>query len=133
MSLMNGGARLSSTALAADTSANGTARNGASLATGTVEFDTLCILCTTTIVTGSVVATYKIQVSNDGTNWYDLRPLSNTAPTTVTASGSVVLAVPGGVVGFIYCRAVATLSGAATAAGDTTAVTYNFVKFDEAR
>lgn len=133
MANMYEGSRLAIAALAVATSPNGTARNGTTIAAGTVEFSQLSLLCTTTIVTGSVVATYTVQVSDDNSTWYTFRPQSNTAPTTVTATGSIVLDVHPSIQTWRYFRPVATLSGAATAAGDTTLVTCKIIKFDEAR
>lgn len=120
--------RTSKVGLASATSANGTARNGASLAMSDVHPGTLSAQCTVTIVTGSVVCTWKPQVSMDATTWYDLKTLNNAAAVTSTADATLAIHIPGeSVAAWMYFRMVATLSGAATAAGDLTAVTYRFV------
>lgn len=114
--------------LASATSANGTARNGASLAVNDVHPGTLSAQCTVTIVTGSVVCTWKPQVSMDATTWYDLKTLNNAAAVTSTADATLCLEVPWSqCAGWMYFRMAATLSGASTAAGDLTAVTYRYV------
>lgn len=115
------------TALASATSANGVARNGATMQPGLFAPGSMSVLCTATIVTGSVVATFKIQVSDDNTTFYDLKPMNNAASVTVTATGSVVLAVDSAAHSWRYMRVVATLSGAATAAGDLTECTYRML------
>lgn len=117
---------LSEVALASATSADGTARNGATLATNGVRPGTLSARCTATIVTGSVVATFRWQVSADGTTFYDLKESPNTAHVAVTATGSVVIDAPPSVSGWEYCRVTATLSGATTAAGDLTLANYHY-------
>lgn len=113
--------------LAVATSANGTDRDGAAIDMSNVCPGTLSFHCTTTIVTGSVVATYKVQVSRDGTNYYDLKPINNAAYVTMTASGAMVIPVDHAASGWNWVRIRATLSGAATAAGDTTLVAHQFV------
>jgi len=129
MSYMNPGDRFSSAGLASATSANGTARNGASLALNQVEPGTLICECVATIVTGSVVATFQPQVSTDGSTWVDLTTQTNTAITTVTATATRAIPISVQVAAYAYFRMVATLSGAATAGGDLTAVTYRWVRF----
>jgi len=115
-------------ALASATSANGTARNGASLILPVVQRNTLSVECTVTIVTGSVVCTINPQVSMDGTNWFDLKLTNNAANVTLSASGTVAIGIPA-VSGWQFFRVRMTLSGAATAAGDLTAATYRYEKF----
>ena len=119
--------RSNKTALATLSTSNGTARNGATLAIADVDPASLSVQTTTTIVTGSVVATYKPQVSMDGTTWYDLKLPNNAANVTVTADATLALDVPSSVMGWMYFRIVATLSGASTASGDTTAAVYRYV------
>lgn len=119
--------RVSSVALASATSANGTARNGAVLNGDLPHPGTLVIDCGATIVTGSVVASFKLQGSIDGTTWVDLKNLENVATVTLAATGTVALLVPMAAYTFQQFRAVATLSGATTAAGDLTVVTYRYV------
>ncbi len=114
--------------LASATSANGTARNGATLALGFVARNTLSVQCTVTIVTGSVVCTIVPQVSMDDSTWYDLKTTNNAAPVTVTADATLALQVQG-TSGWRFFRAKMTLSGAATAAGDLTAATYRYEKY----
>jgi hypothetical protein len=117
-------------ALASLTSADGVARNGATLITNSIKDGTLSAFVTATIVTGSVVATIKWQVSADNSTFYDVRDLNNTAPTTITATASRVIPAPAVAMGWEYARVVVTLSGAATAAGDLTVANYHYVPYD---
>jgi hypothetical protein len=78
-----------------------------------------------------VLATFKVQVSDNGTDWYELID-GGTAVSEATASGTgsdvvsrFAIYVPD-VSGFKSVRAVATLSGAATAAADLTKVDYKY-------
>lgn len=126
------GARRSLAALASATSANGTARNGTAVATNQVTQGTLIADVTVTIVTGSVVATVKHQVSEDNSTFTDLVGQTNVAQTTITATASVTYTVPQEAIQKPYYRTVITLSGAATAAGDLTVVTNRWLAFEEA-
>jgi hypothetical protein len=117
--------------LASATSANGTARNGTSITLATVAAGSLSIAASATIVTGSVVATYKPQVSLDNSTWYDVKLSNNAANVTLTASGDLALQLMD-LSGWKFFRVVATLSGAATAAGDLTSVNYVYRKFGSA-
>lgn len=121
------------TGLSLATSANGSARNGASLPVDFTAPGALLVLAYSTITTASVVATFKMQASNDGTTWYDVK-LVNNASNVDTAAGTGVavetflaLDVPTSVYAAKLFRVVATLSGAATAAADKTSVTYQYV------
>lgn len=123
------------TGLASATSDNGTARNGAALDTGKVEPGTLIALCTSTITTSSVIATFKLQGSLDASTWYDLK-LPNNAANVATAAGTgspvtttLALGAPPGTSALKYFRVVATLSGATTDPADVTAVTYRHLKW----
>jgi len=120
--------RTSQVGLASATSANGTARNGNALPLELVAAGSLSVACTATIVTGSVVATFKPQVSNDNANWYDVRLSNSAALVTVSASHTLALQMAD-LSGWKFFRMVATLSGAATAAGDLTQVDYVARKF----
>lgn len=115
------------TSLASATSANGTARNGATVQTGAITPGSLSFRCKATIVTGSVVATFKVQVSRDDSTWLDFKPMNNAANVTVTATGEIVIAVDSAVHSWRFVRVVATLSGAATAAGDLTEADHQFL------
>lgn len=119
--------RISAVALASATSANGTAREGATLNSDLAHPGTLVLHCSATIVTGSVVAAFKLQGSIDGSTWVDLKNLENVATVTLAATGTVALLVPSAAYTFQQLRAVATLSGAATAGGDLTVVTYRYI------
>lgn len=130
MALISG--QRAQTALASATSANGTARNGASFPIALAEPGTLSVQCDITIVTGSVVCTSTPQVSMDGTTWYDVK-LSNNAATVTTAATATICLQLTGLSGWRFARVVMTLSGAATAAGDLTAATYRFVRFGYGR
>lgn len=111
-------------ALASATSADGVARNGAAFQPGVFVPGSASIRCTATIVTGSVVATFKVQVSQDNSTFYDLKPMNNAASVTIAATGSVVLSIDSAAHGWKFARVVGTLSGAATAAGDLTSADY---------
>lgn len=111
-------------ALASLTSANGAARNGASIQTGLYAPGTISVRCRATIVTGSVVATFRVQVSADDSTYIDLKPMNNPANVSLSATGEVVLAVDSAAHGWRFVRVVAVLSGAATAAGDLTEAGY---------
>jgi len=137
MGYINPGARRSLASLASATSNNGTARNGTAVSLNGVHPGTLSALCVGSTKTSSVVATYKWQVSMDGSTYHDLKPMNNAASVT-TASGtgsdvaySLVLDCPISASGWAYARPVATLSGAATAAEDVTAVTCRWLQCDE--
>jgi hypothetical protein len=123
------------TGLASATSANGVARNGATLPMNTVQPGTLIIECVGNVKTSSVVATYKVQVSVNGSTWRNLEDLINATPVaTASGTGSDVahdfsLCVPQAASAYPYVRGVATLSGASTASDDVTAVTYRFLRY----
>lgn len=119
--------------LALATSANGTARNGASFALNLTEPGMVAARCESRITTASVVCTFKWQVSRDNTTFYDVKDPPQTAVvTTAAGTGSEVITywaveLPRAFHTFAYCRLVATLSGAATAAADKTQVDYDFI------
>ncbi len=131
MPFINEGARRAIAALASATSANGTPRNGTTQPTNGMQPGQLVLDCSATIVTGSVVATFKTQVSMDDSTWVDLKTMNNASPVTLTATGTVALVVDHAAQTFRFVRAVATLSGAATAAGDLTAVTTRWLQFGD--
>lgn len=120
-------------ALAEATSANGTARDGASLTVDKPGNTGLLVACVAKITTASVVATFKAQVSDDGTVWYDLKSINN-ASNVATAPGTgtevitrVALCIDPAIFGMKMFRVVATLSGATTASADVTSAVYRFV------
>lgn len=123
--------RTSQVGLASATSANGVARNGTALPLELIAAGSLSVACTATIVTSSVVATFRPQVSNDNSTWYDVRLSNSAALVTVAASASLALQMAD-LSGWKFFRMVATLSGAATAAGDLTQVDYVGRKFGSA-
>lgn len=131
MAFINDGARASLATLASATSANGAARNGTAQPTNLMQPGSLLMECSATIVTGSVVATFKVQGSNDAATWFDLKGYANAAYTALAATGTVALEVPQAAQAYRYVRAVATLSGAATAGGDLTQVTTRWLRFGE--
>lgn len=132
MGFLNQGARSNETALASATSADGVARNGATITMQKVALGTpVAAHCVVTIVTGSVVCTVKWQYSLDGSTFYDLRDANNTAQTTITATATRGIQAPAALSNFPYGRVVMTLSGASTAAGDLTAATYYYLRFGE--
>lgn len=121
--------------LASATGANGVARNGATLDQSKVEPGTLLALCVSTITTSSVVATFKPQVSQDASTWYDVK-LPNNAANVATAAGTgspvttnLALAIPASVAAAKYFRVVSTLSGATTDPADVSAVDYRWLRW----
>lgn len=127
-------ARIPFAALASATSANGTARNGTALVTEFAEAGTIAVLVTADITTASVLATFKLQVSVDGSSFVDLPGSSPSDVVFATAAGtgssvvtSRVLSFPVAAHSFVQCRVVATLSGAATASSDVTSATMYYV------
>ncbi len=119
--------RPSRASLPSVTSANGTARYGTAIMSDDYQAGTLVFDCAATIVTGSVVATFRVQGSVDGTTWVNLVDLPNTAPTTLAATGTIAILVPMAAYAFQQVRVSATLSGAATASGDVTSVTARYI------
>ncbi len=121
-------------ALASATSANGTARYGTTFAIEKIDLDSLSVLCRGSITTASVAATFSLQVSPDGTNWYNLVPANNAANvatpagTGTAAAFGFVLPVPASVVRYPYFRVAAMLAGAVTAAADVTQADYYYVQ-----
>ncbi len=116
-------------ALASATSANGTARNGTALASNFADPGSILVECTTAITTASVLATFKLQSSYDGTTYFDL---SGTADQSTWASDAgtgspvttrKVLSFPIAAHAHRWVRVVATLSGASTAGADVTSAT----------
>lgn len=117
--------------LASDTSLNGVARLGNSISLATVAAGSLSVAAQATIVTSSVVATFKPQVSLDNSTWFDVKLSNNAANVTLAASGALALQLAD-LSGWKFFRVVATLSGAVTAAGDLTQVDYVYRKFGSA-
>jgi len=119
-------------ALASATSTNGTARNGANLATEFAVPGTIAVVCSASITTSSVLATFKLQLSFDaGTTWVDFSGPVASDYTFATAAGTgspvtttKTLIFPSAATSAILCRVVATLSGASTAGADVTSATY---------
>ena len=116
------------TNLAVLTSPNGTARNGTTVQTNVVDPLSCVFLCTSAITTASVLATFKLQGTFNGTDYFDI---TGATWASAAGTGSAVttrqsLSVPNGVHGFKGVRCVATLSGASTAAADTTLVLVNY-------
>lgn len=112
-------------------SGSGASRNGDALPLAVTSAGSLSVLVSATIVTGSLVATFKPQVSLDNTTWYDVKPSNNAAYVTFTATGTACLQLAD-LTGFKFFRVVATLTGASPAAGDLTAATYVYRKFGSA-
>jgi len=129
-------ARIPYVALASATSANGTARNGTALTTEFAAPGTIAVVCSADVKTSSVLATFKLQVSVDGTTFVDLSGGTSSPITFATASGTgsvvtttKVLSFDIAAHAFVQCRVVATLSGATTAADDLTSATMYYVPF----
>lgn len=118
--------RIAAPSLPVLTSTNGTKRTGVALNSDVYQLGTLILDCACSIVTGSIVATFGVEGSVDGTTWVAIKDISNVATVTLAASGTVALAVPMAAYSFQQIRAVATLSGASVV-GDTTTVTSRYV------
>lgn len=118
--------RIAAPSLPILTSINGTKRTGVPLQSDVYQLGTLILDCACSIVTGSIVATFGVEGSVDGTTWVPIKDISNVATVTLSATGTVALAVPMAAYSFQQVRAVATLSGAAVV-GDTTTVTSRYI------
>jgi hypothetical protein len=121
--------------LASATSTNGTAREGATLSLELVGNNGISVEAVSTITTALVAATFRPQVSRNGTTWFDLKSANN-ASNVATAAGTgtpvttrLALAIPtDGIFGWNYFRVVATLAGDTTVTADVTSVTYRYVQ-----
>ena len=118
--------RIAAPSLPVLTSLNGTKRTGVPLQSDVYQLGTLILDCACSILTTSVVATFGVEGSVDGTTFVAIKDISNVASVALTATGTVALAVPMAAYSFQQIRAVATLSGA-TVVGDTTTVTSRYV------
>jgi hypothetical protein len=118
--------RIAAPSLPILTSLNGTKRTGVALQSDVYQIGTLILDCACVLPTTSVVATFGVEGSVDGTTFVAIKDISNVASVTLTATGTVALAVPMAAYSFQQVRAVATLSGA-TVVGDTTTVTSRYV------
>jgi hypothetical protein len=118
--------RIAAPSLPILTSLNGTKRTGVALQSDVYQIGTLILDCACVLPTTSVVATFGVEGSVDGTTFVAIKDISNVASVTLTATGTVALAVPQAAYSFQQVRAVATLSGA-TVVGDTTTVTSRYV------
>lgn len=118
--------RIAAPSLPILTSLNGTKRTGVPLQSDVYQIGTLILDCACVLPTTSVVATFGVEGSVDGTTFVAIKDISNVASVTLTATGTVALAVPMAAYSFQQIRAVATLSGA-TVSGDTTTVTSRYV------
>lgn len=118
--------RIAAPSLPILTSLNGTKRTGVALQSDVYQIGTLILDCACVLPTISVVATFGVEGSVDGTTFVAIKDISNVASVTLTATGTVALAVPMAAYSFQQVRAVATLSGA-TVVGDTTTVTSRYV------
>lgn len=125
----------SSPALASLTSANGTARNGASLPLSGVKPGSLAFECTCSITTASVLCTFVVQASMDASTWFDVYAPAAVSVASPAGTGSPVttnrvIAIPSQVLaGYAYARVRATLSGAATAGADVSSANYRFRRY----
>jgi len=118
--------RIAAPSLPILTSLNGTKRTGVALNSDVYQIGTLILDCACVLPTTSVVATFGVEGSVDGATFVAIKDISNVATVTLTATGTVALAVPMAAYSFQQIRAVATLSGA-TVVGDTTTVTSRYV------
>jgi hypothetical protein len=90
------------------------------------QIGTLILDCACVLPTISVVATFGVEGSVDGTTFVAIKEITSASSVTLSATGTVALAVPMAAYSFQQVRAVATLSGA-TVVGDTTTVTSRYV------
>lgn len=126
---------VSITALASATSANNTVRNGATLPMSGVKPGSLLIETVSAITTASVAATFALQASKDGTNWYDVYAPALVSVASPAGTGSAVttrrvISIPAEPLSaFAFVRINATLSGASTAAADQTSAIYQFRRY----
>ena len=118
--------RIAAPSLPVLTSLNAAKRTGVPLQSDVYQIGTLILDCACVLPTTSVVATFGVEGSVDGTTFVAIKDISNVASVTLTATGTVALAVPMAAYSFQQIRAVATLSGA-TVSGDTTTVTSRYV------
>ena len=118
--------RIAAPSLPVLTSLNGTKRTGVPLQSDVYQIGTLILDCACVLPTTSVVATFGVEGSVDGTTFVAIKDITSIAQVTLSATGSVALAVPMAAYSFQQIRAVATLSGA-TVVGDTTTVTSRYV------
>jgi len=127
-------ARIPFAALATAQTTNGTAREGTAFVTEFAAPGTIAVVCTADVKTSSVLATFKLQVSVNGSTWIDLSGGTSSPITFATSTGTgttvtttKVLTFDIAAHAFVQCRVVATLSGAATNPEDTTAATMYYV------
>lgn len=127
-------ARTPFVALTSATSVNGTARYGTALTAEFANPGQVAVVCSASITTSSVLATFKLQVSVDGTTYVDLSGGTASNVTFATAGGTgtevvttKVLMFDPATIAFQFLRVVATLSGAATNTADVTSATMYYV------
>ena len=137
MAFVNLGAYQTEPSLAAATSANGTERTATTpFSASKAHPGSIVAMCVSAITTSSVVATFKPQVSNDGSTWFDLK-LPNNASNVSSAAGTGSPVTSrfaldcSAASSFKFFRCNATLSGAATAGADQTTVDVAYLRFDE--
>ena len=118
--------RIAAPSLPILTSLNGTKRTGVPLQSDVYQIGTLILDCACVLPTVSVVATFGVEGSVDGTTFVAIKEITSASSVTLSATGAVALAVPMAAYSFQQIRAVATLSGA-TVVGDTTTVTSRYV------
>lgn len=127
-------ARIPYPALASLTSGTGTARNGTALTSEFANPGQVIVVCSASITTASVLATFKLQGSVDGTTYVDISGGTSSPVTFATAAGTgteVVttksLSFDVASIAFQFLRVVATLSGAGTGIADVTSATMYYV------
>jgi hypothetical protein len=127
-------ARIPYVALATLNTTNGTARNGTAFVTEFAAPGAIAVVCSADVKTASVLATFKLQVSVDGTTFVDLSGGASSSISFATAAGTgttvtttKVLTFDIAAHAFVQCRVVATLSGATTNIDDTTSATMYYV------
>lgn len=122
-------ARIPYPALASLTSGTGTARNGTALTSEFANPGQVIVVCSASITTASVLATFKLQGSVDGTTYVDI---SGATFATAAGTGTEVVTTKSlsfdvASIAFQFLRVVATLSGAGTGIADVTSATMYYV------
>lgn len=116
------------------TSAQNVARNGNPLVTLQAAPGAIAVVCSASITTAAVLATFKLQASPDGVTFYDISGGTNSPIVFSTAAGTgsevvttKILTFDIAAHAFSHVRVVATLTGAATASADKTRATMFYV------
>ena len=88
------------------------------------------LLCRAVLSTASVVATFTVEVTDDQSTVYQLKPLNNPAivATAAAVTTEIAIPIPPEATAARYVRVVAVLSGAGTNPADQTSVVLKNIK-----